>query len=290
MSSSKKEKGAEFITIKGKQHRFNPFLSLKRSFRPDIHDLYWEVVRRNPQYRKDYESLIQDPTAAKMAVKVGKVKYGSTAHYLACCWNLGFMADPKLSWKAADIRIPGSETKIPAGPGNSGFLSSLSQPFISTTAPKEQIEKQEALIDFVKETYPNFEKVAEWLCPSDRLWICVDPRCNLVKLTELFNLTIGEAREKEKARRQEIKSTIRILEEADKIERKNPSPTQKTFRNLYPQKRTYKQKRRNYSNAKILISSPFENPLREIPTKQIDQYSRAHGLMRPYRKKTKFPK
>jgi hypothetical protein len=109
---------------------------------PNVDDLRWEVIRRHPDYRKDYEQFKQNPDAE--GVSLGKWRCEA--------WELLWMEDPAVPWDESIhpdynkptcpvVGIHSACVKLRWGPPMEGYLPFFVDPRCSKRKILKKIEE-----------------------------------------------------------------------------------------------------------------------------------------------------
>ena len=255
---------------------------LKSQFRPNIFDLQWEVVRRNPQYRKDYQALKENPELAKKplgsvrnALAGGPPWFKDRWMALAYKFNLSKAVDPLHSWEK--FKVPPTYKT----PNLKALEGGIFLPDDTTYSPVQHFSFK---VRRAKgEDYTREEDLLYWNKYRDRyLWLRVDPTANLPAINKDISQRVKKFR-KGLDTKNKIRERIAWLTVVDKIEKHNPLPTRATFRKAYPKAdfEGIRRRLKDYARGKILIEKLLSDPLKPLSKREIYAYLKTHKLITP---------
>jgi len=248
---------------------------IDNSFRPDIFDLQWEIIRRNPQFRRDYQALKENSELAqKPLCGKGPVYFKDRWTALAYKFNLSKAADPSRSWEK--FKVPPTYKT----PNLKALEGGIFLPDDTTYSPVQHFSFK---VRRAKgEDHTREEDLLYWNKYRDRyLWLRVDPTANLPAINKDISQRVKKFR-KGSYTKKKIRERIAWLEFVDKIEKLNPNPTRKFFDNIYSKNSDEKKRRlKNYARGKILIEKLLNDPLKPISKREIHTYQKNHKFITP---------
>ena len=254
---------------------------LKSQFRPNIFDLQWEVVRRNPRYRKDYRALKENPELAKKPLcGKGPVYFKDRWTALAYKFNLSKAADPSRSWEKFRVPPPKGATMIKKARGTL-FLPDDSA-IIPVLPFRFKLDQEQPIW-------------ATWKGdPSRYLFLKIDPFANEDVILNLIKRELKIFKGNYKKPPAKINERIKWLRIVDVVQKKKLNPDRETFEETYfivcraglidkpkilPSYRDLDRMIDRYAQGVLLIMNPFNDPLRQLSKDELASYQSTHNLM-----------
>lgn len=219
---------------------------------PDVNDLRWEIIRRNPDYRSDYEEF-------KNALKAGSPKgpfkaagrgfrfSGELEGFFCQKWDLNRMHDPADSWEVAVIDWPTGEKIL--------------------NSPADKPRREEAAVTEIL-GFSNHETEIEKAGGKDFMYFRVNPNASLDAITEQIRAAVSHHKKNAGIKKTKEKITERLFW-IDLADRYGEKPAREQFK----ADRTLE---RQWASGRILIENPFDAPLRHVSQKEAEEYVKTH--------------
>ena len=248
--------------------------------RPDVYDLTWEVLRRNPDYRRDFKehkAALLKSRGHKTVIPTGTFSPDRAPwdaipvnDPTAIAWRYGILkiTDPSKPWdklKHQPCKLPATHHKLS---GVTAFL-----PEDNHRSPVQSFKIKDQSI-------------------NKYLWLRIDPQGNLKTIERLIGDKVRQHRSLKKLfeARKQIKRRLQWLQIVDLLG-DNPRFDENSFLKLSNSglvkargKIQQKEKDRiveRYTKGKLLIENPSLDPLRSLTEKEISDYQVNHKIFLP---------
>ncbi len=288
-TSKKKDRTANMLILSKKDIKKRA--KAREKFRPDVFDLKWEIVRRIPQYQEDYKALKNNPALARKRLKTFKDRWTA----LAFKFDLKVVGGP--SKKTLKEAPDPSKKKLNEAPDPSKSWKDFDLPptwkppmfrkaKVELSLPDDNPHHPAQFFWFIDDKGANQQgkKKTSTIFDDDYknryLWMRINPTSSIKEIKALIGNEVSKYKKNIKRTRTTITDMIKWLHVVDKVEKKNPKPTRKTFALLFGKDDAVIQRRfKDYARGKILIQC-FPN-IKSISKKQVKTYLRAHDFIIP---------